>query len=161
MPYRALLTTMKTGGLFLSATILGVVEIHFVPPPGRLLLLGIAIALDLMTGLVKSWSKSVPTTSGGLKRTGVKIGLYAGIICATWLLANIMGDVTNQKFDYGNIVTFTIGFLTLVEIYSIFENVYEADPESAVSVYLIGPALKWMKGTLEEHNPFKKRLPGK
>lgn len=156
MPLRALVTTLKTGGLFLSATWWSVLEIEFIPPPGKMALLFAAIMADLFTGLLKSWKLGIKTNSQGLKRTAIKIGMYAAIMIAVWLLANIMDDISPITVSYGFMVTLTVGFLTFIEIYSIFENIYEADKESFLSVYLIGPALKWMKGTAEEYNPFKR-----
>lgn len=113
------------------------------------------MTIDLITGLVKSWKKGRNTTSKGFKGTAIKIGTYSGIVVAASLMANVLADMY-PPIDYDFYVNLTVAFLTFVEVYSILENVYETDPKSTVSVYFIGPVLKWMKGYMKKKGPASK-----
>ena len=142
--------------LLLSAFAWGWFEVEFIPAPMRIFFLGAAMAIDLASGLVKSWKNGHITTSAGFQRSVVKLSRYCSVIIATWFLANILGTVSPANIDYAYMVNGTIGFLTFIEIYSIFENVYEIDPTGPLSRYLVGPVLKILKGNMNRFNPFNK-----
>lgn len=139
--------------LLLSAFAWGWFEVEFIPRPMRVFFLGAAMAIDLASGLVKSWKKGDATSSQGFQRTVIKLTRYSSVIIATWFLANVMGSMSPGKVDYSFLVNGCIGFLTFIEIYSIFENVYEIDPTGPLSRWFVGPALKFLRGKLK-NNPF-------
>jgi len=161
MPFKTLATVMKSGGVFLSALTFGILEIHYLPAPGKIALLVIVMLVDLCTGLIRSWKRGHVTTSHGLKQTAIKVGTYAAIIVAVAAMANVLADITPSVEEYYvYFVTGMVGFLTFVEIYSIFENIYESDPDSCLSVYVCGPALKWMRGYLKKNHPISRKTEG-
>lgn len=143
--------------LFLTALSWGWFEVIALPKPMLLVFLFGAMIVDFITGLVKSWRKGESTTSNGFRRTVTKMCTYMGAIVGVWLLANLM-NATVAEFDYTVFVNSSIGFLTFIEIYSIFENIYEIDPGSLLSKKFISPILRFLKGKLKD-NPIN-HLPG-
>lgn len=153
MPYRTVIATIKSGGLFLSAIGFSMLEIKYLPPPHKILILMVVMTLDLMTGLLKSWKRGHFTTSTGFKQTAIKIGTYAAIVLTVSALATVLDDISPTIVDYAFVVSATVGFLTFIEIFSIFENIYALDPNSKLSRYLATPVIKWLKGYLKDNPP--------
>lgn len=151
----SLLAIVHYKPLLLTAFAWGWFEVEFVPNAMRVFFLGGAMAIDLATGLVKSWKKGEATTSAGFQKSVVKLSRYCSVIIATWFLANVMAGMSERHIDYSFLVNGTIGFLTFIEIYSIFENVYEIDTEGPLSKWFIGPVLRFLRGQLK-NNPFNK-----
>jgi len=154
---KSLVAAFQYKFLFLSSFAWGWFEVIAIPKLMLLFFLFGAMLVDFVTGLMKSWRLGIATSSNGLRKTVTKICTYAGAITGVWLLANLM-NASVFKFDYTVFVNSSIGFLTFIEIYSIFENVYEIDPNSLLSKKFIAPILKFLKGRLEQ-NPINK-LPG-
>lgn len=132
---------------------MGWFEVIAVPKPMLLLFLLGAILVDFITGIVKSWSKGKPTTPVGFRKTVTKLGTYVGSILGVWILVNILNTAYTTSFDYTVIINGSIGFLTFIEVYSVFENIYEIDPNSLLSRKFIKPILKFLKGKLDSSHP--------
>ncbi len=135
-----------------TALIWGWLEIAFLPKPMLVFYLGGAMAVDLLTGLIKSWKMGQATKSSGFRKTVIKISTYVSTIIGVWLLANLMSQLY-PKLDYSSMVNITIGFLSFIELYSVFENIFAIDPDGALSRYIVKPVLGFLKGRLDR-NPF-------
>lgn len=140
--------------LFLSAITIGWLEVAALPNPNLIVILFGVMIVDFITGLIKSWKKGESTSKVGFVKSVTKIGVYTGAIMGVWLLANLLAQLYLQStVDYTLFVNWTIGFLSFIELYSIFENIYETDPESKVSKKFVKPILKFLKGRID-NNPF-------
>lgn len=136
--------------LLLTAMLWGWLEIAFLPNPMLIFCLFGAMIIDLITGLLKSWSTGKATTSTGFRRTVVKITMYFSLITATWILANLLSKMWESgKIDYAPLVNLVIGILSFIELYSVFENVYAMAPNSPISRYVAKPFLKFLRGLLD------------
>ena len=139
-----------------SGLAVGIIETIIVPKPALILLLLGAMILDLILGIWKSWSKGIATTSSGFRKTVNKLAAYMGAVLGMWFLAMLCSTIYKQTaFDYSHLVNGTIGFLTFIELYSIFENIYEIDPNSMLSRYFIKRVLKLLRGKLINDHPLK------
>jgi phage-related holin len=155
---KTLFTVLNSKPLLLSAITVAGLELAFLPKPVLLYLLMGAMFIDLVTGLVKSWQRGVATASAGFQRTVIKMSRYTAVIFGVWIAANVICNTSGAKADYSPAINGTVGFLSFIEIYSIFENVYEIDPTGPLSKWFIGPALKLLRGRLI-NNPLNK-FPG-
>lgn len=134
--------------MLLTATLFGLVEVAFLPNWQLVYYLVGAMAIDLLTGLIKSWNLGKNTTSIGFRKTVTKVVMYVSIITGTWVLANLLSQMYD-KADYSPLVNLTIGFLSFIELYSVFENVYTISPSSTLSRYIAKPFLKLLRGLLD------------
>lgn len=137
--------------LMLSAFAWGWFEVVALPKPMLIFFLFLAIIIDLITGLIKSWGQGQVTTSAGFRKTVSKLLTYVAVIIGVWILANLISMGYNTGLDYVILVDGSIGFLTFIETYSIFENIYEASPNSLLSKKFIKPILKFLKGKINSH----------
>lgn len=130
--------------------------IKYLPSPMLLFFLVSATLVDLLTGLLKAWSKNICSSSIGFRRTLIKIGSYSATVVLVVLLANIIGviDVEN-KYDLSLVVNGLISFMTFIEIFSSFENISLAYPNSPMTQYFIKPIMKVLKGRITD-NPISK-----
>lgn len=146
-------TIFKSPLLVIASTGFAWFSIKYLPSAMLLFWLVISVALDLVTGLLKAWSKGQTTTSTGLRKTIIKIGSYVGTVVMVVVLVNLVGlvDVTN-KFDLTVLIDSLMGFMVFIELYSICENIDAAYPDSPLSKYMITPILKFLKGKLK-NNP--------
>lgn len=112
----------------------------------------LAVAFDLLTGVLKAWSKGESTTSAGLRKTVIKIGSYVGTMVMVIILTNVVGivDVSN-RYDLSILVDTLMGFMVFIELYSICENISEAYPNSPLVTYMIGPIMKFLKGKISKN----------
>lgn len=138
--------------LLISGAVTSWLSIKFFPSAMLVFWLVIAVALDLITGVMKAWSKGEGTTSTGLRRTVVKIFSYVGTIIMVIILVNMIGfvDVSN-KYNLTILIDSLTGFMVFIELYSICENIAEAYPNSPLVEYMISPLIKFLKGKLK-HN---------
>ncbi len=138
--------------LLLAAIFWGIIEVAFFPKPMLLFFLAGSMVIDLLCGLMKSWKNGVATNAELFQKTVLKITRYVSVTIAVWILVNILNGMSPSSFDYSFFVNSCIGFLSFIELYSIFENVYEIDPAGPLSKYFVGPILKFLKGRLK-NNP--------
>jgi phage-related holin len=141
---------MKHPTLLLSGAVFSWLSIKYLPSAMIVFWLVASVLLDLITGVLKAWSKGEGTTSTGLRRTVVKIGSYVGTIVMVIILVNLIGIVdVNNKYNLTILIDSLTGFMVFIELYSICENIAEAFPNSPLSQYLIRPLIKILKGKLK------------
>jgi hypothetical protein len=147
-----LLSIFKTPLLLVLSTSFATwFSIKYVPAPMLFFWLVIAVAGDLFTGLLKSWSKGTSTRSVGLRKTIMKIGIYVLTIVGVIVLVNMIGLADKgNSIDLTYLIDFLLGFMVFIEIYSMFENISEAYPDSLLVKYLVAPIMKLLKGRLEK-----------
>ncbi|RYD50656.1 MAG: hypothetical protein EOP52_13420 [Sphingobacteriales bacterium] len=147
---RTLTMVFCNKNLLFTAIFWGWLEIAFLPNPMLIFCLFGAMLIDLITGLLKSWSTGKATTSTGFRKTVAKITMYFSLITATWILANLLQVMwSSVKIDYSPLVNLVIGILSFIELYSVFENVYAMAPNSPISRYVAKPFLKLLRGMLD------------
>jgi len=113
-----------------------------------------ATTLDLVTGLLKAWSKKMCSSSIGFRRTLIKIGSYIAIVILVTIFVNLIEFVdATRKYDLAVLINALIGFMTFVELFSVCENLSLAYPNSPMTQYFIKPLMKVLKGRLENSNP--------
>lgn len=134
-------------------------EVAAMPKPMLLFFLFGAITVDFITGLIKSWTLGKATTSIGFRKTVSKLSTYVGAIIGIWFLANLFNMM--YETDYSLLVNGALFFLSFIELYSVFENLYQIAPKSLLSIYFIKPILKFLKGKLENNHPIKNIEDGK
>jgi len=120
--------------------------------PSAMLFFWLLVAMfgDFVTGLLKSWKKGKATSSEGLRRSITKVLSYCGAILVIFVMVNVIGLVdTSNKYDLAMIINGLMGFIVFVELYSICENINEAYPDTPLTIYFIGPIMKFLKGRLE------------
>ena len=143
-------------GIFLGVTWF---QITYLPSANFLLILGIAVGVDLITGIAKAWAKGEHTTSSGLRKTLNKVIQYGGFIIVGVLLLNItIGDSNLSR--YRTVIDGCFLFMIMIELISICENVVEVSPDSKIVRYVIRPFMKLIKGRMgvnnsEDHNNSK------
>ena len=156
MQSATLLTILKHPTLLSASAIFAWLSIKYVPSAMILFWLVTAVGLDLVTGVLKAWSKGEGTTSTGLRKTIVKIGSYVGTMVMVIILVNVVGIVdVNNKYDLTVLIDALMGFMVFIELYSICENISEAYPNSPLVIYMIGPLIVFLKGKLKS-NPINK-----
>jgi hypothetical protein len=101
--------------------------------------LGIAMVLDLITGVACAVKKGVPRTSKGFRGTITKFLQYGGAIAIGIVLANLFEiqkeTATEAIFKYYN--SGLISFIIFIEIKSILENLIEISPDSDFTKYFL------------------------
>lgn len=147
-----ILQIAKYPGLLLTGVTFSWLSVHYVPSVMILFWLVIAVAFDLLTGVLKAWSKGENTTSTGLRKTVIKIFSYVGTVVMLIILVNVIGVVdVNHKYDLSILIDTLMGFMVFIELYSICENISEAYPNSPLVTYMIGPILKFLKGKISKN----------
>lgn len=89
-----------------------------------------AMAIDLVTGVMKARVKKVSVTSYGLRRTVRKVIEYVSFLGVTYIVThfeNAAGQVANQGLSALDKIAFE--FLLAIEIKSTYENLVEMDPK--------------------------------
>lgn len=155
---KSLLTILCTPLLLLVGLLSTITELKFLPDGSIVELMGLSIFLDLITGLLKSWRKGIVTSSQGFKDTVIKILVYCSCIIAIWILLCIVSQTgISFMIPAVKVLNGVVAFITFTELYSIFENIDAAYPNSAFNQYLIAPILKLLKGKLSK-NPITEAL---
>lgn len=128
-------------------------SVKYVPSGMIFMWLVLAVMVDLLTGILKAWAKKEATTSEGFRRTISKIGIYLAVIILVIIMVNIIGSITLFQLpikDLSLLIDVLLAFMVFIELYSICENVYEINPESPLSRFLVKPLLKFFKGKLKD-----------
>ncbi len=128
---------MKTSFIIGSLSLL-FFKLTFFPRLDLLAWVFIAVVIDLLTGVVKAFIKKQAVTSQGFRQTAVKALQYSGLIIAGIIIGNSFEKNTDlvRWVNDGMLL-----FLLYVEVYSIFENLRDMNPESKVSKMIFSPAL--------------------
>lgn len=142
-------------------TILGTllnIKFNFLPTPNLLLVMGVAIVLDFLTGILKSVILKKVRTSEGYRKTVIKFTQYGGSVVVGMLLKYIGA----MNSDMANIAQYAeyltdglVIFIIFIELTSVLENVYAIDQETPFSKYLVGPLLKLLTFQIR-NNPVTK-----
>lgn len=153
----SLLNILKTPLLLLMSISFSWLVIDHLPAAMALVWLVVATVLDLITGLMKAWTKNQISTSYGFRKTVVKVASYIAIVLLVTIFVNLIGFVDpNHKYDLALLINALIGFMTFVELFSVCENLVEAFPNSPMTKYFVLPLMKLLKGKLESANPLNK-----
>lgn len=147
-----LLVILKHPMALILAIFFSWLSVRYLPSAMLLIWLALAVFIDLITGLLKAWSKGETTTSNGLRKTIVKIGSYVGTIVMVIILVNVVETVGfSTKFDLTILIDTLLGFMVFIELYSICENIEEAYPNSPLTLYMMRPILKFLKGRIKDN----------
>lgn len=146
---RSLTLAFTNTKMLLTASLFGLVEVAFFPNWQLVWLLIAAMFIDLLTGLIKSWNLGKATTSIGFRRTVTKLVTYVSIITGMYVLAHLLGHMYGGA-DYSPLVNLTTGFLSFIELYSVFENIYAIAPNGMLARKLVRPILKRLGGLIDQ-----------
>ncbi len=127
------------------------------PNKSLLLWMGVAIAIDFITGVIKACFKGEARTSSGYRKTIIKFLQYGGTLAVGAILNNIAGQ-NNMPGAAAVLNAFTDGlvvFIIYIEVTSIMENIYECDKESMLCKYFIKHALNILTFQIK-NNPITK-----
>lgn len=113
------------------------------PKAELLMLAGIAIVLDFVTGVAKSKFLGIARTSEGFRKTIIKILQYAGAVSVSILLSLLVKYDKEAKFsELCNYFTNgLIAFIVYIELTSIIENLYQIDAKSVFAKRILKPLL--------------------
>lgn len=133
------------------------IKLTFAPNVSLLLILFIVMVFDFLTGIYKCKVTGVARTSEGYKRTVTKFVQYAFGLMSSYGLAYVANESGGQavKFLAPYLVDGLAIFIIYIEVTSIFENLYAADKETAISKYFFAPMLKILTFQLK-NNPVVK-----
>jgi len=143
--------------IFLAASLATLLKISIFPNTSLLLWMIIALCIDFITGILKSYSLQQARTSQGFRKTVTKISQYGLCIVGSMVFANV-ADQKSMDTAATMLYMFSDGlvvFLTYIELTSIFENLYEMNPTSKLSQYFIKYVLNILTFQLK-NNPVTK-----
>lgn len=111
------------------------------PPASLLIWLGLAMALDLITGVAKAVRNNVPRTSTGFRKTVVKFIQYGGAIAIGIILANVseFRKDDSSEWIYKYFSNTMLLFMIYIEIKSVFENLIDVSPDSDFTRFFLRP----------------------
>lgn len=111
------------------------------PPASLLIWLGLAMGLDLITGVAKAVRNNVPRTSTGFRKTVVKFIQYGGAIAIGIILANVseFRKDDSSEWIYKYFSNTMLLFMIYIEIKSVFENLIEVSPDSDFTRFFLKP----------------------
>lgn len=145
---------MKSSMFFLSVSaILGAVKISFLPNIDMLGWAFAAIAIDFVTGILKSAINKVPLTSMGFRGTIKKLIQYIGIIVLGTLLGNALPKDNELVLWINNVVLL---FIIYTEAYSIVENLRDINPNSPIAKKVFIPILSLLTLGIDKITALKK-----
>lgn len=125
-------------------------SVKHIPSAMMLFWLGLALVLNLISGVAKAWTKGEFTTALGFQKTVVKIMVYSCTVIAMVMLVNMVQSISgNTQFNFSIAIDSVMGFLVWIELYSVFENVSVIYPKSALTRFLILPLLKVLRSRLK------------
>lgn len=113
--------------------------------------LAIAMILDLVTGIVKAWSRKEPITSRGLRGTVTKCVQYGAFLIITHVLTNY--EIGGQKpinFQWLNKLAFE--FIILIEIKSVYENIVAINPKLDLFDKVVKKIAEFIKSEADTKN---------
>jgi phage-related holin len=149
---------MKTLSIFAFAFTFLNVQYNFLPKASLLIVMGLLIALDFGTGVLKAVLLKKARTSEGYRKTVVKFMQYGGAVVVGILLKYLSLQQPNMVdmatyIDY--LTNGLVAFIIFIEATSVLENIYAVDSESPFSRFLVGPLLKLMTFQIK-NNPISK-----
>jgi len=143
-------------GSIITSAIFTFLNINFnlVPPVHLFAIMGIAMLIDLITGVAKAVYMKEARTSNGYRKTVKKFIQYGGSIAVTMMIrymASKQPDFLNGVKYISWLGNGLMVFIILIECTSILENIYAVDQTSSFSRYLIKPLLKILTFQLKEN----------
>jgi phage-related holin len=119
------------------------IKLQVFPNANLLVYLGIAIAVDFVTGVLKAIILKQARTSSGFRRTVTKFLQYGGTLVVGVILANVAKE---NNWGASSTLNFfndaLIVFMVYIEATSVFENMYACDSKSVFSKMVIVPIYK-------------------
>lgn len=139
-------------GSILSYTGLLFIKLAFIPNAELLGWVFIAILADFLTGIIKAKLLKIPITSSGFRKSVTKTLQYLGMIICGMILVNTIKEQNElTKWIHDGMLMFII----YVEVYSIFENLYNMSPNSKAAVIVFKPIMAILSLSFTK-NPFAK-----
>lgn len=124
--------------------IFGFIKVEGIPSTQLLIWLGIALILDLITGVSKAVVNNVQRTSKGFRETIKKFIQYGGAFIVAVVLSSIAKE--NSVIDTTPYISFLgnamVVYMIYIEVISILENLVEVDKDSEISRLIIKPLHK-------------------
>lgn len=114
------------------------IKLTFFPDIKLMAWLLMAFVIDFLTGVVKSYFNKKAISSQGFRQTAIKALQYSGLLIAGIIIGNSF-EKNSELVKWVN--DGMVLFLLYVEVYSIFENLRDMNPESKVAKMLFNPAL--------------------
>lgn len=139
------------------------VKFQFLPSGSLILVMGLGIVLDFLTGIIKSVVLKEARTSQGYRKTIVKFTQYGGSVLVGMLLKYIgskNSDMANISVYADYLTDGLVIFIIFVEITSVMENIYAIDKETPFSKYLVGPLLKILTFQIKNNPVTRLEVPG-
>lgn len=144
-----------------SVTMLNI-NLNFLPTGTLLVVMGITIILDFITGVIKAAMNNKARTSEGYRKTVIKFIQYGGALCVSIVLKYL--TITQGDSEMKAIAPFLgylndglLFFIVFIEITSILENLYAVDKRSPMALYIIKPLLRIMTFAIK-NNSFVKEM---
>ncbi len=134
------------------------IKVNFLPNTDLLVMMGLAMTFDLITGVAKSYAMGVKRTSKGYRQTIIKFLQYGGAILVSMGITFLGQYNPEMKKLSDSMAYFNNGllvFIIFIELTSILENCYEMNKTSKISQFLIRPILKLFTFELK-NNPIAK-----
>lgn len=144
---------MKTIIFFSVSAILGAIKLSFLPNIDMLGWAFAAIAIDFVTGVLKSSMNKVALTSMGFRGTIKKLIQYVGIIVLGTLLGNALPKDNELVLWINNVV---LVFIIYTEAFSIVENLRDINPDSPMTKKIFIPLLSLLTLGIDKISNFKK-----
>lgn len=138
------------------------INLNFLPTGTLLVVMGVTIILDFISGIIKAAIQNRARTSEGYRKTVVKFIQYGGALCVSIVLKYL--SVNQGDSDMKAIAPFLgylndglLFFIVFIEITSILENLYAIDKRSPMALYIIKPLLRIMTFAIK-NNSFVKEM---
>jgi len=144
---------MKTASFLSISTILGFLQIQFLPNANLLAWAFAIIGLDFVTGLIKSAVNKVAITSTGFRNSIKKLIQYIGIILLGALLGNALPKDNDMVRWINDVVLI---FIIYTEAYSVVENLRDVNPNSTISTKIFSGLLTILTLGIDKLSSIKK-----
>jgi len=144
----------------LIAGLVTLLNINFkiLPSFDLLIVMGITIIADLVTGIIKAVMMGKARTSEGYRKTVIKFMQYGGAI-TVGLLLKFLSAKKSEMADFsqyaGYLSSGLVIFIIFIEVTSILENISAMDNSTVFCKYLITPLLKLLTFQIK-NNPIAK-----
>lgn len=149
---------------FLTAIILTLLDINlnFLPKADLIVVFGISMVLDFITGVIKAVILGRARNSTGYRKTIIKFLQYGGAILIGMGISYMGAKISQYNPSWVNIINYMswfntglLVFIIFIEFVSILENIYALNPKSKFAKYAIKPALHILTIELRK-GPFRK-----
>lgn len=121
------------------------IQFNFLPAVDLVVVMLALVIIDFVTGVIKAVIKGEARSSKGYRKTVVKTIQYGGSIACSMVISYLakrtpeFSEITKYSNWVGNGLLL---FISLIELTSIFENMYAIDSKTPFSRYFISPLLR-------------------